>query len=122
MEHWYGVFTWPDGFQYEGNWDNGKQHGKGLFINDKGIEQVGIWENWKQHEFFIKAMQISKSRFLHVSNGLPNKAYEKSSRGLLSCPNTGKTVYQTVWGDGFRAGSEKFPPSTNLRGDLLFPF
>ena len=38
LEHGYGVFTWPDGSQYEGNLANGKQHGKGLFINEKGIE------------------------------------------------------------------------------------
>ena len=74
LEHGYGVFTWPDGSQYEGNWVYGKQHGKGLFINDKGIEQEGIWENGKLHGFFIKAMQNSKSIFLHGSNGLPNKA------------------------------------------------
>ena len=38
---------------------------KDIFINDKEIEQEGIWENGKLHEFFIKAMQNSKSRFLH---------------------------------------------------------
>ena len=41
----------------------------------------GEWKIWKQYEFSIKAMQNSKSRFLHGSNGLPNKANEKSSRG-----------------------------------------
>ena len=74
LEHGYGVFTWHDGSQYEGNWANGKYHDKGLFINDKEIEQEGIWENGKQHGFLIKIMQNSKSRFLHGSNGLPNKA------------------------------------------------
>ena len=55
-------------------------------------------------------MQNSKSRLLHGSNGLSNKANEYSSRRLLSCPNSGKTACQTVWGDGLRAGTEKFPP------------
>ena len=94
MDNGYGGFAWPDGSQYEINWANGKQHGKWLFINDKGIEQEGIWENGKQHGFFIETMQNSKSRFLHGSNGLPNKTDEKSSRGLLSCMNTGKTAFK----------------------------
>ena len=65
---------------------------KDFFINGKGIEQEGIWENGKLHEFFIMAMQNSKSKFLHGSNGLPNKANEYSSRRLLSSPNSGKTA------------------------------
>ena len=32
LEHGYGVFTWPDGSQYEGNWVYEKQHGKGLLL------------------------------------------------------------------------------------------
>ena len=47
----YGVFTWPDGRKYKGNWANGKQHGEGTFINDKGVEQTGIWENGKKKEW-----------------------------------------------------------------------
>ena len=55
-------------------------------------------------------MQNSKSRFLHDSNGLPNKANEISNRWLLSCLNTWKTACQTIWGDGLIAGTEKFTP------------
>ena len=55
-------------------------------------------------------MQNSKSRFLHGLKRLQSKANEKSSRGLLSCPNTRKTACQTVWGDGLRAGTEELSP------------
>ena len=72
--------------------------------------------------FFFKAMQSSKSRILHGSNGLPNKANEKSSKELLSYLNTGKTACQIVWEDGLRAGTKNSLPGSNLRGDPLFPF
>ena len=83
---------------------------KTLFIGlmAESIRESG--ETWKQHGFFITSMQNSKSRFLHGSNGLPNKANEKLSRWLLSCPSMWKTACQTVWGDGLRAGTEEFPP------------
>ena len=96
LEHGYGVFTWLDGSQYKRNWVYEKQHGKERFISDKGIEQEGIWENGKLHGFFIKAMQNSKSRFLHGSNGLPNKTNKYYSRRLFFCSNSGKTACQTV--------------------------
>ena len=55
-------------------------------------------------------MQNSKSRFLHNSNRLWNKENENPAEGWFNfCPNTGKTACQTVWGNGLRAGTEKFP-------------
>ena len=52
---------------------------KDFLLIVKKIEQEGIWENGKLLGFFIKAMQNSKSKFLHGSNGLPNKANEYST-------------------------------------------
>ena len=41
----FGVYTWANGRKYEGEWVNGKQHGKGkLFLLD-GTIKTGIWEN-----------------------------------------------------------------------------
>ena len=42
LEHWYEVFTWPDGSQYEGKWAYDWKPNKGHFINDKVIEKEGI--------------------------------------------------------------------------------
>ena len=53
-------------------------------------------------------MQNSKSRFLHGSNGLPNKA-NKNQQRVAFLPEYWKTACQTVWGDGLRAGLEEFP-------------
>ena len=100
LEHGYGygVQVWVDGSQYEGYCKMIKQTVKTLFISSMVESIRESRETWKQHEFFISAMQNSKSRFLHGSNGLLNKVNEKSSRGLLSCMNTGETDCQNVWG------------------------
>ena len=45
----YGTFTWSDGKQYKGPWVNGKQHGEGeLFSPSQNIWQKGIWDNGKR--------------------------------------------------------------------------
>ena len=42
MRHGYGVYTYPDGKTfYEGEWANGKAHGKGFF-RDSESEYIGI--------------------------------------------------------------------------------
>ena len=38
----------PDGKKYDGNWSEGKQHGKGLYTNVKGVSREGEWENGKR--------------------------------------------------------------------------
>ena len=55
LEHRCRVFIWPDGSQYEGNLDNGKQHSKGLFINDKGIEQEGTGKIESSIDFSLRS-------------------------------------------------------------------
>ena len=35
----YGIFEWADGKKYKGYWQNGKQNGEGEFYND----QTGTW-------------------------------------------------------------------------------
>ena len=47
-----GSFFWKDGRIYDGQWKDGKQHGKGLFIKHEGqLAKVGIWENGKNIEW-----------------------------------------------------------------------
>ena len=110
LKHGYGVSTWHDGSQYEGNRANVKQHGKGLLINEKGINQERISENGKQHGFLIKAMQSFNSRFLRDSNELPNKTNEKSNRVLYSCPNTWKNWLLNCMRWWIKSRHRKLPP------------
>lgn len=44
----YGVYSWADGRRYEGEWKNGKQHGKGKYILLDGTIKTGIWEDGKR--------------------------------------------------------------------------
>lgn len=46
---------WNDGRKYEGNWLEGKQHGKGKFTTSDGEEKYGEWDkgkrlNWADEE------------------------------------------------------------------------
>ena len=43
-----GLFTWPDGRAYDGEWLNGKQHGMGMYINAKKIKRLGEWNSGKR--------------------------------------------------------------------------
>ena len=44
----FGVYTYPDGRCYKGLWHNGKQHGEGIFISPEGVERKGEWSNGKR--------------------------------------------------------------------------
>ena len=41
-----GKFIWNENKFYEGNWENGKQHGEGVFTKNGQIFK-GIWKNGK---------------------------------------------------------------------------
>jgi hypothetical protein len=45
----YGVFTWPDGRKYEGQYVNDKKEGYGVFNFKDGRIYKGQWLNGKQH-------------------------------------------------------------------------
>ena len=38
-----GIYYFKDGKKYEGNWENGKQHGEGVEIYQNGSRRKGIW-------------------------------------------------------------------------------
>lgn len=47
-KHGHGVYTWTDGRQYDGMWENGKQHGEGIYYDATGKGRKGIWVNGKR--------------------------------------------------------------------------
>jgi hypothetical protein len=47
--HGYGVFTWPDGRRYEGEYVDDKKQGRGMFQWSDGRKYIGGWYNGKQH-------------------------------------------------------------------------
>ena len=44
----YGVFEWPDGRKYDGEWKNGKQHGVGVYTSASGKTKKGQWSEGKR--------------------------------------------------------------------------
>lgn len=43
-----GVFNWPDGKKYDGEWKNSVQHGVGIYKNSKGETRKGEWKKGKR--------------------------------------------------------------------------
>lgn len=48
-KHGKGIFVWPDGRKYDGDWENGKQHGIGYYTGKNGEPRKG---RWVIHYFF----------------------------------------------------------------------
>ena len=43
-----GKFEWPNGRIYEGEWKLGKMDGQGTYTSEKGKVRVGIWQDGKR--------------------------------------------------------------------------
>ena len=41
--HGMGVFRWPDGREYHGEYSNDKKHGKGTIVSAHGRKKEGVW-------------------------------------------------------------------------------
>ena len=65
-----GVFTWPDGRRYEGQYKDDKKDGYGIFEWADGKKYKGQWKNGKQNgegEFYNEQTQTWKKCL--VENG-----------------------------------------------------
>lgn len=51
-KHGYGIYTWADGRKYEGWWYRGKQHGLGKYTAAEDSVKFGLWEDGKRIEWF----------------------------------------------------------------------
>ena len=40
-----GIYTFPDGAKYVGEWKDGKQNGQGTLILPDGDKHVGLWKD-----------------------------------------------------------------------------
>eukprot|EP00913_Durusdinium_trenchii_P017825 g16750.t1 len=55
LKHGHGKFVWPDGRTYDGEWSQGKRHGRGTYITAKAERKVGYWQDdkfdrWEKEE------------------------------------------------------------------------
>ncbi len=44
-----GIYTYPDGTTYDGDWQDGKRHGYGTWIRPDGTKYEGEWKDDKPH-------------------------------------------------------------------------
>lgn len=44
-ENGHGIYTFPDGSTYEGEWKDGKEHGQGTWTLPDGSKSVGEWKD-----------------------------------------------------------------------------
>jgi hypothetical protein len=52
-KHGYGVYIWVDGRMYQGQWHDGKQHGLGVYSVMNPVEiRFGLWEEGKRLIWF----------------------------------------------------------------------
>ena len=61
QKHGKGIYTWPDGKKYDGGWKESKQHGEATITNAKGQSKSGIWENGERVKWIRKTIKNSFS-------------------------------------------------------------
>jgi hypothetical protein len=47
-KHGKGIYTFPDGSKYDGDWEDNKKHGKGIFTWFDGSKYEGYYKNDKK--------------------------------------------------------------------------
>ncbi len=81
-----GTYVERDGSRYEGEWKDGKKHGKGQLVYTNGVTKKGFWEsgNYKGQDFF-------------ASNNLYDLlGKHKDSEEIKSASNKQKNDYQQI--------------------------
>lgn len=69
-----GVYKWPDGSTYDGKIQNGKRHGEGVFVCSMDQSYTGEWENGLRH---------GKGQFYYDAN--KSCVYDVSSCVAILC-------------------------------------
>lgn len=47
--HGKGIYSWPDGRKYDGDYKEDKKHGVGTYTWTDGKRYIGEWRNNKRH-------------------------------------------------------------------------
>lgn len=55
LKHGIGKMEYPDGKIYEGEWEAGKRHGKGKLTLPTGESRIGIWKDDIRIEWIFEA-------------------------------------------------------------------
>ena len=69
-----GSFYWPDGRMYCGGWRQGKQHGEATFTAPSGEKRMGVWQEGKR---------IGWVNEFNSSQGTPASQIEPGGKSML---------------------------------------
>ena len=70
MKHGFGIYYWPNGKRFEGNWENGRQHGEGKYIFPEKYVKYGIWD---------KGNRIKYTKIIYLDKNDNSKAKTEDS-------------------------------------------
>ena len=59
LKHGSGLFVWPNGKKYQGQWKEGKQDGVGIYMDNNGTKKYGQWKAGKRTSW-ITAEEFKK--------------------------------------------------------------
>jgi len=72
----FSVLSRPDGRKYEGEWKNGKQHGKGKLINAKGEPKEYEWVEGRKIKNSMNIVSKAKNSSSSFSNTQEDKKFD----------------------------------------------
>ena len=64
--HGFGIFTYANGCQIEGQWEKGKCHGIAIFRDEVGNENKGLWKNGVHKEWYDKPIPANLKKFENI--------------------------------------------------------
>lgn len=53
LKEGYGEFEWADGRKFEGGWKSGKQYGEGVYIDEGGRRKRGVWQEGNKVRWLV---------------------------------------------------------------------
>ena len=95
-KHGRGRAEWRDGSRYEGEWRNGKQHGQGKAISADGTRYEGEWQAGRQHGRGARILRDGRRYEGEWRNG------RMPDRGVIVWSVGGR--YEGAWKDGKEHG------------------
>jgi len=99
LPHGRGVYTWPDGDKYEGEWKGGKPNGRGVDTGPDGQKYDGEWKDGKQNGRGIYTWPDGDKYEGEWKDGMQN------GRGIYTWSDGQK--YDGEWKDGKQHGFGK---------------
>ena len=105
--HGKGIYTWPDGGKYDGEWEDGEIHGQGILVLSDGYTEEG---EFSDNELIIGTVTWpnGEKAFLDGSKGFSSivEGEDGNGKGFKQYPDG--SSYSGEWKDGEYQGHGTF--------------